>query len=357
MKIAPIMASFSRHPALVPILVHTGQHYDDAMKTSFFGQLGIPEPDVDLEVGSASHALQTAEIMKRFEPVLLERQPDAVLVVGDVNSTIACALVASKLDVPVCHVEAGLRSFDRRLPEEINRVLTDQLSSLLFTTERAAEDNLRREGIDSGRIRFVGNVMIDTLVAQSKRAPDVFSVLERYEVGRALSATDSGYAVVTLHRPSNVDDVKTLRSLIECLGEVAERLPVVFPVHPRTQARLRETSLIEEVSSRVILIPAVGYLEMIGLMKTASMVLTDSGGVQEETTALGIPCLTLRENTERPITVEQGTNTVVGTSKERILAAVDQTLRAGEKRGRLPELWDGHAAERIAQHTADWLGR
>ena len=355
MKIAPIMRAFADAPDLEGVLVHTGQHYDAAMKAAFFEQLGIPEPDVDLEVGSGSHAVQTAEVMRRFEPVLDRYAPAAVLVVGDVNSTIACALVAVKKGIPVVHVEAGLRSYDRAMPEEINRVLTDQISDLLFTTERAAADNLAREGIDPGRIVFVGNVMIDTLMDNRARCPAVADVLGGIPGGERCLGPE-GYAVLTLHRPSNVDSPETLGGLMETLARVADSLPVIFPVHPRTRARLAETGLLAAAEERLLLLPPLPYLELLALLGGARLVLTDSGGIQEETTALGVPCVTLRENTERPITVDEGTNTVVGTDPGLILACVGEILAGGGKRGRIPELWDGQAARRIVATLHERLG-
>ena len=355
LKIAPIMRAFADAPALEGVLVHTGQHYDAAMKAAFFEQLGIPEPDVDLEVGSGSHAVQTAEVMRRFEPVLDRYAPAAVLVVGDVNSTIACALVAVKKGIPVVHVEAGLRSYDRAMPEEINRVLTDQISDLLFTTERAAADNLAREGIDPGRIVFVGNVMIDTLMDNRARCPAVADVLGGIPGGERCLGPE-GYAVLTLHRPSNVDSPETLGGLMETLARVADSLPVIFPVHPRTRARLAETGLLAAAEERLLLLPPLPYLELLALLGGARLVLTDSGGIQEETTALGVPCVTLRENTERPITVDEGTSTVVGTDPGLILACVGEILAGGGKRGRTPELWDGQAARRIVATLHERLG-
>ncbi|EAR21273.1 non-hydrolyzing UDP-N-acetylglucosamine 2-epimerase [Nitrococcus mobilis] len=349
MKMAPLLEAFARAQPRVPTrLVHTGQHYDMAMNDQHFQALDLPMPEIALGVGSGSHAVQTAEIMRRFEPVVDEFAPGAVLVVGDVNSTVACALVAAKKGVPVFHVEAGLRSFDRTMPEEINRVLTDQLAELLFTTEAAAAENLAREGISMERVHFAGNVMIDSVLRHIPRAIPADQTLS----GQCLS----GYALVTLHRPSNVDDPEILCRLLQTLAELAERLPVVFPVHPRTRAR------VEAIGQQgwfaqpgVHALPPLDYLAMLGLLREARCVLTDSGGLQEETTALGIPCLTLRENTERPITVEQGTNTVVGTDSARILANVEQILASGGKSGRVPERWDGHAAERIAKEVALWL--
>lgn len=348
MKIAPIMAALEHSKTLSPYLVHTGQHYDAAMKFAFFEQLGIPEPDIDLGVGSGSHAVQTAEIMRSFETVLDQEKPTAVLVVGDVNSTIACALVATKKGVPVVHVEAGLRSYDRKMPEEINRVLTDQISDFLFITEREAESNLQREGVDTSRVHFVGNVMIDTLRAQlGKKIPadETFKTSEVNEVFKS-----GGFGLLTLHRPSNVDVPQILKQLLTCLSEISEQLPLVFPVHPRTKAKIKESGLSDLLDSkRILLLPPQGYLEMLGLMSEAKVVLTDSGGIQEETTALGIPCITLRENTERPITVAQGTNTVVGIDPVRIREVFAEIMTDGGKAGRVPELWDGNAAQRIVK--------
>lgn len=356
MKMAPIMAALGNiGPALKVSLVHTGQHYDVAMNHQYFEALGIPAPDVNLEVGSASHAVQTAEIMRRFEPVLDAEQPAAVLVVGDVNSTLACALVAAKKGVPVIHVEAGLRSFDRAMPEEINRVLTDQISDLLFITERSARGNLVREGIDESRIHFVGNVMIDTLHRNLKKAVPAAQTLRDAGISGAIPAKGE-FAVLTLHRPSNVDDAAKLCALLGAVGEISRRLPVVFPVHPRTRAKIETFGLADRLpAASVLQLPPVGYLEMLGLMKEARLVLTDSGGIQEETTALGVPCITLRNNTERPITVEEGTNTIVGQDPARILAAFDTIMQSGGKAGRVPELWDGRASQRIAEILRQWL--
>ncbi len=354
MKIAPIMAAFRSHPDPIPArLLHTGQHYDAAMKDSFFTDLGIPEPDVDLEVGSGSHAVQTAEIMKRFEPVLDAEQPAAVLVVGDVNSTIACALVAVKKGTPVIHVEAGLRSNDRGMPEEINRVLTDQISDFLFTTEREAQDNLAREGIPAERVHFVGNVMIDSLLTHLPRAVPPQVTLAGASDPKTFV---NDFALVTLHRPSNVDDPAALRRVLSILRDVSELIPIVFPVHPRTESRIAAAGLTELLASpRILRLAPLAYLEMLGLMSKARLVLTDSGGIQEETTALGVPCLTLRENTERPITVTQGTNTVVGIDRTRILSATSDITGTGGKAGRIPEYWDGKAALRIKSVLGCWL--
>jgi UDP-N-acetylglucosamine 2-epimerase (non-hydrolysing) len=359
MKIAPIMRALNNPDlGLSACLLHTGQHYDAAMKKSFFDQLQIPEPDIDLGVGSGSHAVQTAEIMKRFEPVLDEVKPKAVLVVGDVNSTIACALVAVKKNIPVIHVEAGLRSGDRAMPEEINRVLTDQISDLLFTTEKTAEPNLTNEGIDVGRIHFAGNVMIDTLLFNLDRAVSTEETIEAspYPESSDFPDLSKGYGLVTLHRPSNVDEPIVLERLLRVLGQVSTELPLIFPVHPRTKNKIAEAGLEPLIANaNVYCLPPLGYLEMLGVIKDAKLVLTDSGGIQEETTALGVPCITLRENTERPITVEEGTNTIVGSDPDKILACVSNTLETGGKSGMVPELWDGKAAQRIATIISDWV--
>jgi UDP-N-acetylglucosamine 2-epimerase (non-hydrolysing) len=353
MKIAPLMRVFRASPDRFDVrLVHTGQHYDEAMKKAFFVQLQIPEPDVDLGVGSGSHAVQTAEIMRRFEPVVDDFAPHAVLVVGDVNSTIACALVAAKKHIAVIHVEAGLRSGDRAMPEEINRVLTDQLSDLLFTTEPEGAANLRTEGVAADRVHFVGNVMIDTLLANRERAVPAVQTLAGIDGFRS---EDGRFGVLTLHRPSNVDDAAVLRSLLEVLADLSQRLPLVFPIHPRTAARIEACGFGEILrQGSIFLTDPLGYLQLLGLMGEATVVLTDSGGLQEETTALGVPCITLRENTERPITVERGTNTIVGTDTDQIRRCFDDVMASGGKAGRIPDLWDGRAAERIADVLSAW---
>ena len=357
MKMAPILRAFAASQQHLPaLLVHTGQHYDAAMSDQLFVALQLPQPDINLEVGSGSHAVQTAEVMRRFEPVVDQYAPSCVLVVGDVNSTLACSLVAVKKGIPVVHVEAGLRSFDRAMPEEINRVLTDQIADLLYITERSARDNLLREGIAAERIRFVGNVMIDSLLAHRARALAPAQTLQRANANASLVGGPQGYGVVTLHRPSNVDDAATLEALLRVLCEVAARLPLIFALHPRTRANIDRAGLSGLLAAaRVAVLPPQGYLEMLGLMAGAAVVLTDSGGIQEETTALGIPCLTLRENTERPITVDQGTNTLVARDRDAILRGVDEILATGGKRGRVPEGWDGRAAERIAEDLGGWL--
>ncbi|MDX6696170.1 MAG: UDP-N-acetylglucosamine 2-epimerase (non-hydrolyzing) [Blastocatellia bacterium] len=346
MKVAPIVEAMKRRADnFAPLVVHTGQHYDARMSDAFFRDLGLPEPDVHLGVGSGSHAQQTAAVMQSFEPVVLAEQPDWALVVGDVNSTLACALVCSKLNIKVAHVEAGLRSRDRTMPEEINRLLTDQLADLLLTPSQDADANLLAEGIPADRIRFVGNVMIDSLFSQLKRA-------EASSIRADLNIEGQDYAALTLHRPSNVDDPATFARILDALEAISRRLPVIFPVHPRTRARLAEFALSERVArcENLRLIEPLGYLDFLRLYSGARLVLTDSGGIQEETTALSIPCLTLRENTERPITVSMGTNKIVGTDTGRITRAAFASLdeaRQPDTKARVPPLWDGHAADRI----------
>lgn len=355
MKMAPMVRAF-KALGLPVLLVHTGQHYDTAMNDRLFSDLKMPHPDINLEVGSGSHAVQTAEIMRRFEPVLDEHKPSCVLVVGDVNSTLACSLVATKKGIPVAHVESGLRSYDRAMPEEINRILTDQLSDLLYTTERSAHGNLAREGIPEERMVFVGNVMIDSLLANREQAVSPAETLVREGKDPAILDHAKGYGVVTLHRPSNVDRPETLKPLLELLNEISGKLPLVFALHPRTRNNVERFGLGHLLAAPgIVCLPPQGYLEMLGLMAGATLLLTDSGGIQEETTALSVPCITLRENTERPITIEQGTNILAGADRRLILAAVDDILATGGKRGRSPEYWDGHAAERIATHLSDWL--
>jgi len=344
MKVAPIVAAMKKRPEkFLPLVVHTGQHYDSAMSDSFFRDLELPEPDTHLGVGSGSHAVQTAAVMERFEPVVLREKPDWVLVVGDVNSTIACALVCVKLGVKVAHVEAGLRSRDRSMPEEINRLLTDQIADLLFTPSHDADENLLAEGIPRERIRLVGNVMIDSL----QKSLNVARALPtREQLG--LSGVD--YALLTLHRPSNVDLRESFERILDALEVIAARLPIVFPVHPRTKKTIAELGLSARVASIKDLrtVQPLGYLDFLNLSSSARLVLTDSGGIQEETTALGIPCLTLRENTERPITVEMGTNVVVGTDTTKIITAASTALNGSAKRTlRQPPLWDGQTSERI----------
>jgi UDP-N-acetylglucosamine 2-epimerase (non-hydrolysing) len=357
MKMAPLLAAFARDPS-VPraLLVHTGQHYDASMSDRLFADLRLPAPDLNLEVGSGTHAVQTAEIMRRFEPVLDQYHPSVVVVVGDVNSTLACSLVAVKRRVPVVHVEAGLRSFDRGMPEEINRLLTDQIADVLYTTERSAGANIAREGVPQDRVAFVGNVMIDSLLGNLPRAVPPDETLRRAGLDPAPARDERGFGVVTLHRPANVDRPETLRDCLEILRAVSAKLPLVCALHPRTRGnvdRFGLAALLE--TSAIAVLPPQGYLEMLGLMAKAAVVLTDSGGMQEETTALGVPCLTMRESTERPITVDEGTNTIVGRDAALTLRLVDEVLAGGGKRGRVPELWDGRAAERIAAHLGAWL--
>ncbi|MGC1482763.1 MAG: UDP-N-acetylglucosamine 2-epimerase (non-hydrolyzing) [Candidatus Acidiferrum sp.] len=341
-KIAPLMREMQRHSEIDPILVHTGQHYDEALSDIFFRQMGIPTPHVNLEVGSGSHAAQTAEVLKRVEPVLIERQPDLVLVVGDVNSTIAVSLAAVKLGIPVAHVEAGLRSFDRSMPEEINRILTDALADYLFVTEKDAIDHLLKEGRPRESIYLVGNVMIDSLrhflpIAQKSSIGD--------DLGLKKGADWQRFGVLTLHRPSNVDSTEKLAALLGAIDSIAAQVPVIFPVHPRTQQRLAQAGI--KTHPQLKLISPIGYLDFLCLLSKSTIVLTDSGGIQEETTALGVPCLTLRENTERPITISEGTNQLIGTDPARIIAAAQAILTGKGKPGRIPPFWDGHAAERI----------
>jgi UDP-N-acetylglucosamine 2-epimerase (non-hydrolysing) len=342
MKIAPLVDALSRTPEVATLLVHTGQHYDERMSRLFFGDLGIPPPDLNLEVGSCSHAVQTAEVMKRFEPICIQHRPDWVVVVGDVNSTLATALVASKLGIKIAHVEAGLRSFDRTMPEEINRVLTDAISDLLFVTEPSGVENLRREGVADGKIHLVGNVMIDTLMRSRSRA-DGSTILS------SLGIETGKYAVVTLHRPSNVDDVKAFSSILAALEGIAKDMPIIFPVHPRSRKNLEANGLGDRTAriANLRLVEPLGYIDFLKLMSDSALVLTDSGGIQEETTILGVPCLTLRENTERPITVTQGTNRLTGSSTEAILKAYREVRDQPQRPVRIPDLWDGGAADRI----------
>lgn len=352
MKIAPLVRALGAR-SVEQLLVHTGQHYDEKMSRVFFDDLEMPPPDVYLGVGSGSHAEQTGRVMIDFEKVCLKYEPSLVIVVGDVNSTIACALVAAKLGVRVAHVEAGLRSFDRRMPEEINRVLTDRISDFLFTPSEDADRNLLNEGFAPELIFRVGNIMIDSLYSHLGRARGT-NVVSRLGL-----STDGGkYGVVTLHRPSNVDDPTVLHGIVSALNAISQRIPLVFPVHPRTRVMLERMQLnrYDGLRCGTLVVEPLGYLEFLGLVSGSAMVLTDSGGLQEETTALGVPCLTLRENTERPITVDEGTNQVVGTDPARILSAADSVLKGNSKAGRIPALWDGQAASRIADVVTTALG-
>jgi UDP-N-acetylglucosamine 2-epimerase (non-hydrolysing) len=382
MKIASILNAIDSHnhsnrsPRIARVLVHTGQHYGEQMSDAFFKDLGIPKPDVDLEVGSASHAQQTAEIMKRFEEVLLKQRPDVLLVVGDVNSTAACSLVASKIDYTlsdsgrtrplIAHVEAGLRSFDRSMPEEINRIVTDALSDFLFITEESAAENLRKEGIPESKVHWVGNTMVDTLLRHREQAAQS-PILARLGLQAVGGSQCQAYAIVTLHRPSNVDRKETFGEILEALSLLATRIPVLFPVHPRTINRIREFHLepyfdfFDEVravnggASRIQCIPPLGYLDFLCLMANARLLLTDSGGIQEETTVLGVPCVTLRENTERPVTVSSGNNALAGTRREDIIRLALEKLESATP-VRLPKYWDGEAGIRIVQILAQQVG-
>ncbi len=351
MKVAPIHAAISARGALRQLLVHTGQHYDVKMSDVFFTDLGMPAPDIHLGIGSGSHAEQTARVMIELEKVFLKEKPDLISVVGDVNSTVAAALVAAKMLIPLSHVEAGLRSWDRAMPEEVNRIVTDRLADLLLTPSRDGDENLRKEGIEESKIHFVGNVMIDSLLASKAKAEKLSTLAD-------LGLTPRRYAVCTLHRPSNVDDPRTLAGLVDALAHVSRTIPVIFPVHPRTRKVIAEQGLTGALAQapQLRLVDPMGYLEFLALTSQAQLILTDSGGLQEESTALNVPCLTLRENTERPITVTVGSNLVVGTDPEKIKAEASKVLLGQGKKGKVPELWDGRAAERIAQLYERFLG-
>lgn len=347
-KMAPILRALESYPEVRPVLVHTGQHYDESLSRVFFTQLGIRRPDVALEVGSGTHGAQTARVMARFEEYLVEQTTAGnavgrVVVVGDVNSTMAASLAAVKLGIPVAHVEAGLRSFDRSMPEEINRIVTDAVADLLFVSEPAGMDNLRREGHPEEQVKFVGNVMIDTLLALLPNA-------RSHDGCTRLGFQPGHYGVVTLHRPANVDDRQTLAGIVDALVDIAGYLPIVFAVHPRTEQRLARFGLdkLLQSASGIRRLPPLGYIEFLALTSQARVIVTDSGGLQEESTVLGIPCLTMRPNTERPVTVEQGTSTLVGADTEKLRHHLHEVLEGKYKQGRCPELWDGRAAERIA---------
>lgn len=360
MKMAPIMAEMRRHSELNPVLIHTGQHYDFAMSQVFLEQLKLGEPDYNLQVGSGTHHAQTAEVMKRFGELVQTDRPDLIVVAGDVNSTMACALVGAKELIPVAHVESGLRSFDRTMPEEINRVVTDSVSDILFTTESSAAENLLHEGIDPNKIHFVGNVMIDSLIFAldtARKSP----LRERLGLQRAR------YIVLTLHRPANVDDPARLRGALEAIAKISEDLPVIFPIHPRTAARAMELGITamkawdgtQRVPAKGIwTMPPASYIDFLGLVDSAAMVITDSGGIQEETTYLGVPCLTFRDNTERPVTVTEGTNRLIGTDPQNLLREARLTTSRGFERANSytpPNLWDGHASERIVAIIRNYL--
>jgi UDP-N-acetylglucosamine 2-epimerase (non-hydrolysing) len=338
MKVAPIITAFNAYRQVKQTLVHTGQHYDTNMSEVFFKQLSIPEPDINLEVGSGSHAVQTAQIMMRFEELVIESKPDYVLVYGDINSTVAAALVCAKLWIPIAHVEAGLRSGDRTMPEEINRLMTDQVANFLFTPSTDGDENLMKEGVSNDRIHFVGNVMIDTLIRLLPQSQDT-----------GVSDLPEKYALVTLHRPSNVDDPVMLKKIMDTLIQISEDVPVLFPVHPRTRARLSDNGINIPNENRLRLLDPIGYKQFVALQRNATVVVTDSGGIQEETTYLGVPCLTVRENTERPVTVTEGTNILVGQNMDALKAEISKILNGYPKNGKIPALWDGKAGERIAK--------
>jgi UDP-N-acetylglucosamine 2-epimerase (non-hydrolysing) len=344
MKIAPIHREMGNYPDINPVLIHTGQHYDEKMSKLFFQDLQLPEPDVYLGIGSGSHTGQTAKIMLAFEKVMEDQKPDLVLVVGDVNSTVACSLVATKMHTKIAHVEAGLRSFDRTMPEEINRMITDTLSDFLFVTEKSGLENLKNEGIPDKKVFFTGNVMIDSLayfLEKAKESPII----------KQLNVNGSPFVLVTLHRPSNVDVKENLENLFHTFSVLGKDMKIVFPMHPRTKKMIEKFGLESYVSSieNLIITDPVGYLDFMQLMQNARLILTDSGGIQEETTYLGIPCITIRENTERPVTVEIGTNVMVGPNADRIIEETDKILSGNGKKGQIPELWDGKAAERIVR--------
>ena len=344
MKIAPLMAELKKHSEFEVTLLHTGQHYDEEMSQFFFNDLGLPEPDIYLRIGSANHGAQTGKIMIEFETVVEKEKPDVIVVVGDVNSTIACGLVAVKQGVKLAHVEAGLRSFDRTMPEEINRLLTDQISDFLFITEKSGEENLLKEGIEKDKIHFVGNVMIDSLLSHLEKARDS-------KILSDLNLKSGEYVTLTLHRPSNVDSKEQFLQILNAVSEIQKEIPVVFPIHPRSKNRLDQFGFdpkLKEMPGLLITEP-MGYLDFLKLLAESKFALTDSGGIQEETTVLGVPCLTLRDNTERPVTVTQGTNLVIGNRAGSIIEESKKILNGESKKGRSPDLWDGKAAERIVQ--------
>jgi len=345
MKVAPVLERMKEYPdRFIPFLVHTGQHYDDNMSKVFFQDLGLPEPDVHLGVGSASHAVQTARIMTGFEEVIRENKADLIIVVGDVNSTLACALVGAKLHIPVAHIEAGLRSYDRNMPEEINRVLTDQVSDYLFTTCKDAENNLAKEGIEKDKIFFVGNIMIESLIKISDE-------LGKSDILDRLSLRTSQYVLLTLHRPSNVDNKNKLNGILEALQKIQDQIPVIFPAHPRSVKRIRDFGLRDFIASnhQFIVTDPVNYIDFLRLQKDAALVLTDSGGIQEETTFFNVPCLTLRSTTERPVTVTQGTNQLIGSEPAAIVEKSFEILNGNKKSGSVPQFWDDQVSKRIVE--------
>ena len=344
MKIAPIQREMAKNSNIQPILLHTGQHYDERMSRLFFDDLKLPKPDIYLNIGSESHAVQTAKIMIEFEKVVMQENPDLVIVVGDVNSTMACSIVASKFNIKIAHVEAGLRSFDRTMPEEINRLVTDAISDMLFVTEQSGLDNLKNEGIDDAKVHFVGHVMIDSLIHFTEEA-------KKSEIKTTLNVDDNKYALVTLHRPSNVDNNENFIKLLNAFEVIEKEIKILFPIHPRSKKMISEFGLQKQIENmkNLVLMEPLGYLDFMNLLHSAKFVLTDSGGIQEETTYLGVPCLTMRENTERPVTVELGTNTIVGSNTDLIISEAEKILSGNNKPGQIPPLWDGKAAERIIE--------
>jgi len=347
-KIAPLMAEYKRHPKIQPLLVHTGQHYDYEMSEIFFQNLEIPNPDIYLNVGNGSHAAQTAKIMTAFEKVVLKEQPDLIVVVGDVNSTLACSLVASKLNTKIAHVEAGLRSFDREMPEEINRIVTDSLSDYLFVSEGSGLKNLKKEGINSNKVHFVGNIMIDTLLAN-------MNIINQSNILEKLELSKNEYSVMTLHRPSNVDSEEALLEILDILNFMSKEIKIVYPIHPRPKKMIKAYNLSKKFEGlkNLIFIEPLGYIDFVKLVKDSNFVLTDSGGIQEETTILKVPCLTMRENTERPVTIEKGTNYLVGRDKEQIKRRIRDILKGKIKESNILELWDGETAKRIVKVIAE----
>jgi UDP-N-acetylglucosamine 2-epimerase (non-hydrolysing) len=346
-KIAPIIEQMKQSPRIVCTLLHTGQHYDENMNAAFFNQLNIPSPDINLGIKDASNVQQIAQVLQKFEPIVLREKPHAILVVGDVNSTLACSMVAAYHKIKIIHVEAGLRSFDLSMPEEINRMLTDKISDLLFVTESSAVENLKKEGIDPNKIHVVGNVMVDTLLKYKTLASESSKILDLLEL------QPKQYALLTLHRPENVDDKNVLQGILETVVELSQKISIVFPIHPRTKNSIYNFKL-NDLLRGLKLTPPLSYFDMVQLMQNSKLVLTDSGGIQEETTILDIPCLTLRKNTERPITVKEGTNVVVGTQKADILLYAFNALKRVTKAGKYPELWDGSSAKRIVGIIENW---
>lgn len=343
-KIAPLMNEYKKYTKIQPLLVHTGQHYDYEMSEVFFQNLKIPSPDIYLNVGNGSHASQTAKIMTAFEKVVIKEQPDLIVVVGDVNSTLACSLVASKLNIKIAHVEAGLRSFDREMPEEINRIVTDSLSDYLFVSEGSGLKNLKKEGINSNKVHFVGNIMIDTLIGN-------MNIIDQSDILKELNLIKNEYSVLTLHRPSNVDSKEPLLEVLDILNAISEKIKIVYPIHPRPKKMIKVYNLLNKFErlKNLIFIEPLGYIDFIRLVKNSHFVLTDSGGIQEETTILKVPCLTMRENTERPVTIEKGTNYLVGRDKNKIIKCINKFMKGKSKSEVTPEMWDGSTAKRIVK--------